>query len=76
MNVNMSPYYTIDQYSAAKVGDSGGVGLAKTHLCLAFGEELQRIDSIGDSAADDRQPVEHHRRLTQILEEYLPNEIP
>jgi len=70
----MSPYYTIDQEYAAKAGTSGGH--SKTHLCLALSEELQRINPIDDSAANDREPVEYHRRLMRILEEYLPNEIP
>jgi hypothetical protein len=47
-----------------------------SHLCLAMGEELQRVDSVGDSAANDRQPMEHQWWLMWIFQERLPKEIP
>jgi hypothetical protein len=76
MKVKMSPYYNEPSAYVAKIGNSGGVGLATTHLCPALSEELQRINSIGDGAPNDGQPVEYQRRLIWIPEEYLPNEIP
>jgi hypothetical protein len=41
-----------------------------------LGEELQRVDSVGDSAANDRQPMEHQWWLMWIFHERLSKEIP
>lgn len=47
-----------------------------SHLCLALGEELQRVNAIRDGAANDRQPVEHQWRLMRVLKAYLAKQIP
>ena len=42
---------------------------------LAVEEELVRIDTVGDGAADDREQVEHDRRLVLLLEEQLLQDV-
>lgn len=41
------------------------------YLCLTVEVELVRIDTVGDSASDDRYPMEYHGWFIGILEEDL-----
>lgn len=68
--LNTSPYYAPSVHRATDFK-------LPPHLCLVLKEELVRVHAIGDSASDDREPVEHHRRLPWVFEkellEYIEN---
>lgn len=42
-----------------------------TDLVAVFLEETRGVHAIGNSATDDREPVEDHGRLIGVLEEQL-----
>lgn len=72
MNVKISPYFSLDviyQYilcSKFRLHRS-----VFSDLCLTLGKEFERVDSVSNSATDDGQPVEYHRRSMGGFEEYL-----
>lgn len=45
------------------------------HLFTGIEEELVRIDTITDSAADEGEPVEDDRGLVRVLEQQLAQDI-
>jgi hypothetical protein len=70
MKVNTSPYYC-----AVSFGPSPPFAVLCAHLLPVREEELVRIHAIGNSTADDREPVEHERWLRGLLEEQLLQDI-
>lgn len=46
-----------------------------THLLLTIRKELIRIDPVRHSAADDREPMKHHRRLVRLSRQQLRKNI-
>lgn len=45
------------------------------HLCPVRPEKGWRVHAVGNGTPDEREPVEHHRRLIGVLEEDLLEDV-
>lgn len=70
MNVNMSPYWKLDQHGFA-VSDDAGI----KYLLPTAKEEVVRVNSVGDGTANERNPVKHNWRFTGVFEKKLAEHV-
>ena len=70
MNVNMSPYWKLDQHGFA-VSDDAGI----KYLLPTAKEEVVRVNSVGDGTANERNPVKHNWGFTGVFEKKLAEHV-
>ena len=46
-----------------------------TDLCAVLFEERGRVHAVGNSAADEGEPMEHHRRFIGVLGDQLVQDV-